>query len=134
MESDNLIKRIRYLMEHLGCNESQFAKLISIDKSNLSKIMSGQRTTGTSIINKIIIATQCNADWIKNGVGDAFDDINVVSEPIADYSKSDNTIILELINIINQQRTDIGWFKKELDKKQDMIDILLSGKIIINKS
>lgn len=57
MKTDAIIQRIRDLIDYFGYTEYQFAKYVSIDKSNLSKLLSGQRTIGEGVINKIVLAT-----------------------------------------------------------------------------
>lgn len=71
MEEDK-IHRINRLIEYFGDTQKGFADRIGVDKANLSKIMSGQRTIGQGIINKIILATGVLRPWLIDGKGDPF--------------------------------------------------------------
>ena len=56
----------------------------------------------------------------------------MVAEPLPEYNNP--YLIIETLKELNKQyKLDIEWYKKELDKKQEMIDIMLSGNVIIQK-
>lgn len=69
-EETTIINRIVRIMEYYSENITTFAKRIGVDKSNLSKMLSGQRTIKEGIVNKIVLATEFRKDWLLNGEGD----------------------------------------------------------------
>jgi transcriptional regulator with XRE-family HTH domain len=58
---------------------------------------------------------------------------NVAASPNTSYDNT-YTVIEQLKNFNVKYKDDIDWYKKELDKKQEMIDILLSGSVIVQKN
>ena len=56
----------------------------------------------------------------------------VAAEPLPEYNNP--YLVIETLKELNKQyKIDIEWYKKELDKKQELIDIMLSGNVIIQK-
>ena len=56
----------------------------------------------------------------------------VAAEPLPEYNNP--YLVIETLKELNKQyKLDIEWYKKELDKKQELIDIMLSGNVIIQK-
>lgn len=56
----------------------------------------------------------------------------MVAEPLPEYNNP--YLVIETMKELNKQyKLDIEWYKKELDKKQEMIDIMLSGNVTIQK-
>ena len=56
----------------------------------------------------------------------------MVAEPLPEYNNP--YLVIETLKELNKQyKLDIEWYKKELDKKQEMIDIMLSGNVTIQK-
>lgn len=81
MESNTVVDRIKLIIEYYKESNSAFAERINVDKSNLSKILNGQRTIKEGVINKIVLATTFNKDWILKGEGNPFDEDKTVKEP-----------------------------------------------------
>jgi transcriptional regulator with XRE-family HTH domain len=70
MNDTEILGRIKRIIAHYGESDADFAKRIGVDKSNLSKMLSGQRTIGEGIINKIVLSTDFHKVWIETGEGD----------------------------------------------------------------
>lgn len=62
-----------------------------------------------------------------------FNNYSIAAEPTPEYGNT-NAVDRELKNQNIQQQKDIEWYKKELDKKQEIIDILLSGSVTVQKN
>ncbi len=59
--------------------------------------------------------------------------VNIAASPVPQYGNP-YTVIEELKDTNMQYKKDIEWYKKEMDKKQEMIDILLSGSVSVQKN
>ncbi len=59
--------------------------------------------------------------------------IDISASPVPLYGNP-YTVIEEFKNSNIQYKKDIEWYKQELDKKQSMIDVLLSGSVTVQKN
>lgn len=74
--------------------------------------------------------------WTAKGrffIYSLFKDYSIAAEPISQYGNT-YSVIEELKNHNLQYKNDIEWYKKEIDKKQDMIDTLMAGNVIVQKN
>lgn len=117
---NDIIQRIRQLMEYYQLNISETALRIGVTQPNLSAILSGKRPLGENMINKFVLSFDINKEWLENGIGDMF---NVNS----------NKIGLRMV-ITRMER---GWTPQQM---ADFLKIPLSeykdiesGKILPNK-
>lgn len=69
MDNDILL-RIRNLITVFGPTQKAFSAMTGIRQPNLSKILSGERPCGEAIINKIVVSTGVNKDWLLTGEGE----------------------------------------------------------------
>ncbi len=94
MKNESIILRMRDLINYMGLTEYSFSQLTSIDRSNLSKMINGQRTIGGSVINKIVLATNCNKEWLQNGIGTMFDSKNndIIPDALCHYTNVDSLL------------------------------------------
>lgn len=67
---ENLIERLKTIMSHYGLSQSEFARRIGVRQPNLSAILSGERTCGMGVLNKILLSFDISKDWLLNGEGD----------------------------------------------------------------
>ena len=64
------VLRIKAIMQHYGLNQTDFSAKTGIPKTSVSKILSGDRTCGESVANKILLAfDNINATWLFEGIG-----------------------------------------------------------------
>ena len=59
--------------------------------------------------------------------------INIAASPVPEYGNP-YSVIEEIKNINIQYKKDIEWYKRELNKKQEVIDVLLSGSVTVQKN
>lgn len=70
-DSDKLL-RLKSLMRATGLNQTQFAEKINMRQNNLSEILSGKRSIGSNVINKLVISLGADLDWLLTGEGSMF--------------------------------------------------------------
>lgn len=61
------IDRIKYLIKLIRRNQAQFADLIGINPSNISKILSGKIPVSESLINRIVVNLGVSKQWLMTG-------------------------------------------------------------------
>ena len=71
-----IIDRVKHIMDYYVENNNAFAERIGVDKSNLSKMLNGQRTIGEGTVNKIVLATEFRKDWLLTGEGEMLNNAN----------------------------------------------------------
>ena len=62
-----VIDRIKYLIKFKRMTQAQFGEAISVDPSNMSKILSGRIPITDRIINRIVVDLGVSKDWLVNG-------------------------------------------------------------------
>lgn len=62
-----IIGRIKYLITLSGKSQAEFARMLSIDPSNLSKHLSGKLAVSDSLINRIVVDMGVSKQWLKEG-------------------------------------------------------------------
>ncbi|MFT4168194.1 MAG: S24 family peptidase [Dysgonomonas sp.] len=68
---NNLITRIREIIQYYNLNISQFAEKTGIGQGNLSSMLNGNRTIGEGVLNKIIVTFEdINKEWLFDGQGE----------------------------------------------------------------
>ncbi len=67
--TSNVADRIRYLIGTMRRTQAQFAKLVGIDATGLSKMLSGRLVVSNRTISRIAKATACNREWLEFGRG-----------------------------------------------------------------
>lgn len=73
----DIVQRIKLIMNKFGLNQTKFSEISGIKQSNLSKILSGERTCGEAIINKIVLSFDINKDWLLTGEGEMLNSTEV---------------------------------------------------------
>ena len=65
MKKEIDVLKIKAIMQHYGLNQTDFSAKTGIPKTSVSKILSGERTCGENIANKILLAfDNINAAWL----------------------------------------------------------------------
>ncbi len=67
MDNQDIIERIRFIMNEMRLNQFNFAKRIDTDPSNFSKHLNGKLPINESLINKIVVNLGVSKNWLKNG-------------------------------------------------------------------
>lgn len=61
------IDRIKYLIKLIRKNQAQFAEMIGINPSNISKVLSGKIPVSDSMINRIVVNLGVSKQWLMHG-------------------------------------------------------------------
>ncbi len=72
MENKEIVMRIKLLIEHENVSPSKFAKMISFNQSNLSKVLKEDRKVPTNLIKAICESLDVSYSWLVNGEGPMF--------------------------------------------------------------
>ena len=72
MENKEIVMRIKLLIEHKNVSPSKFAKMISFNQSNLSKVLKEDRKVPTDLIKAICESLDVPYSWLVNGEGPMF--------------------------------------------------------------
>ena len=63
-------KRIRKIIQKEGLNVNQFSKIIGVNRSALSHILSGRNKPSVDVLEKILDSfPSVNANWLLSGLG-----------------------------------------------------------------
>lgn len=73
---DAIISRIRHIMQLKHLSQSQLAKTIGIDASNVSKYLSGRLPVSEALLNRIVVNLNVSKDWLRDGKGLPFDKVS----------------------------------------------------------
>lgn len=65
--NEEIIKRIRYIIDEMRLTQNEFAQHIGIDSSNLSKYLNGRLAINESLINRIVINIGLSKKWLETG-------------------------------------------------------------------
>lgn len=70
LNTEEFIKRLEFIMDHLGYNASSFADKISVQRSSISHLLSGRNKPSLDFIMKISnLFPELNLYWILDGSG-----------------------------------------------------------------
>ena len=79
-----VLDRLRYLLEESRKTQAQFARLINIDPSSMSKVLTGKMTVTEPFINRVVVNLGVSKDWLVNGRGTPFykaDSVKAIGTP-----------------------------------------------------
>ena len=72
--------RIKFLRTNLGMNQSDFAQKLSISRSAICKIESGENSPSEQTISLICREFNVNEEWLRNGTGNMFKEMSRAEE------------------------------------------------------
>jgi len=131
--------RLDKFMEYKGLNDNKLTVEVGISNGLIGKARKRGSLSPDNISKILYTYPELDANWLFLDEGEMLKS-NKIHSSVADlpteYKKPDKSqmqIIEELQKQNHDQRNDIEWFKKELDKKQEMIDALLSGSVCVKK-
>lgn len=84
IKNDDILLRIKAVIDHYGVSIASFAKMINFNQSNLSKIIRGDRPVPANLINSICQELDVPYNWIVNGEGSMFKEQNS-AKPVGTY-------------------------------------------------
>lgn len=67
MNDQEVIDRIKYLMRELNYKQADFARVVDVDTSNLSKYLNGRLPMSESLLNRIVVNLGVNKQWLAEG-------------------------------------------------------------------
>lgn len=123
-------------------NVIEFERNCNLRKDTLKSIVGKRQSKPSFDTLELIFRTLDRNEilWLVTGEENTEEENKTYSNaaaPIVEYGKpenNDNLLIFELKKQNTQQLKDIEWYKQEMDKKQTMIDILLSGSVTVQKN
>lgn len=134
MDKEGIINRIKELQSYYCVSDYTFSEKIGVDRSNLSKIYSGQRTAGNAIINKIVLSTGASKDWIISGEGTMFTDRHdkLISVNCNDIKENDyrGTPIYDIDATCGFEGREIEFTDDKIIGSIDVPEIRANSKII----
>lgn len=80
----SVIGRIKYLIKLSGKSQAEFARMLSIDPSNLSKHLSGKLAVSDALINRIVVDMGVSKQWLKEGEDVPFSKNAGMALPVVD--------------------------------------------------
>lgn len=66
------LQRLKYLVQLSRRNQAGFAKLLDVEASTLSRVLSGRQAITDAFINKVVVNMGVSKDWLANGRGVPF--------------------------------------------------------------
>ena len=88
IKNDDILLRIKAVIDHYGISIASFAKMINFNQSNLSKIIRGDRPVPANLINSICQELDVPYKWIVNGEGSMFKEQSN-AKPVGAYFNED---------------------------------------------
>lgn len=83
-QQQSVLGRIKYLIKSSGKSQAEFARMISIDPSNLSKHLSGKLPISDALINRIVVDMGVSKLWLKEGKDVPYSKNAGVALPVVD--------------------------------------------------
>lgn len=80
--------RIKFVRKHFHLNQTEFAGIIGMSQTHISKIESGKDNASDKVLLTICSEFNINFDWIKSGIG--------VMETQGESSRTPNDIALQI--------------------------------------
>lgn len=72
IDQKSVQQRIESLKDLKKMNQSEFAKALGIQQSDLSSYLSGKKKIGITLINRICLEFSINKEWLQTGKGDVY--------------------------------------------------------------
>lgn len=117
-------QRIREIKDSKFMNQSEFAEAIGIKQGDLSSYLSGKRSIGISLINRIIIAFPINKTWLLTGKGDMY--ISTERKAVKEEEKQkDSETVKELMAAIKRRDEHVEALIRVNEKHADNFAELL---------
>lgn len=117
--------RIKEIRNAIGKNQTDFAKELSVSRSAICKIESGENTPSEQTIKLICSVFNVNEDWLRYGTGEMFRPISKsdqIADMISDVMKSDEEDFKRRLISALARLDDNGW-----ENLENLID-MISGK------
>ena len=100
METENkqndqqIVERIKYLMDELRYKQVEFAEKIDINASNLSKYLNGRLPISSALINRIVVNLGVSKQWLEEGTDLPFaKQVSVVQQAVQEHQGEYEAIV-----------------------------------------
>ncbi len=93
--ASTVIDRIRYLIETRRLTQTEFARLIGVYPTNVSKVLTGKLGVSEGMLNRIVVNMGVSKAWLRDGEGVPFE-------------KTENTRQMHGYDISSATRNDNG--------------------------
>lgn len=118
----NLSERIKKIRTSCGDTQTKFADKLSISRSAVSKIESGENTPSSQTIALICKAYNANYQWLVNGKGEMFKEEDSDAQAIVDeVMTGDNefakSVLVRLAKLSDERWSQIEEILDELELK-----------------
>lgn len=114
-------ERIKELRKNLGLTLEEFGSRIGMGKSAVSKIEKGLNGTTDQTIRSICREFDVNEDWLRNGVGDMFNQsqASILSRISSDYNltEKEKAIVAAFLELDAADRAAITRYIEKLVEK-----------------
>jgi HTH-type transcriptional regulator / antitoxin PezA len=119
-------ERIKRIRNSLNISQTDFAKKLSISRSAVCKMESGENFPSEQTIKLICNEFSVNEDWLRTGNGEMFvpskkDDL--ISSMLGDVIKADESDFKRRLISALSKLDDSGW-----DTLEKLIDSISEGK------
>lgn len=98
MSENDILLRIKILMDHFNLSSGQFADKILMDRSGFSKRLNGHVAIGDAVVNKIVLALSVNKNWILTGDEPMLIELPTFNDAISFKPLSSSTTVAPLIS------------------------------------
>lgn len=108
--------RIKLLRANLGMNQSDFAQKLSISRSAICKIESGENYPSEQTISLICREFNVNEEWLRNGTGNMFKEVTRSERVTQIVNALDNgdEFILDVFTTLSKLSPDEWEFLKQI--------------------
>jgi plasmid maintenance system antidote protein VapI len=99
-----------------GLNNSKFASILGIQRSNITHILDGRNKPSLSFIEKLITKfPRVNVEWLITGNGEMYKQ-NKISEQKAAHKKSDSPTLFPVVTEVVPEQKPAVYIEKETAK------------------
>lgn len=71
--ASSIVDRIRYLIELRRLTQTEFARLVGVYPTNISKVLTGKLGVSEGMINRIVVNMGVSKTWLRDGIGVPFE-------------------------------------------------------------
>lgn len=130
MKNDEILLRVKELIDERNLSNGKFADVIKMDRSGFSKRMTGAVMVGEGFINRIVLELGVNKRWLTDGVGEKYiqakekakDPKESESEMVSFLKDENNRLSHSLLNKMNElAEVRDRLHKYELDELRSQI-------------
>lgn len=114
----NINDRIKLLRKNLNLSQEAFGNRIGITRASISNIEKGTRNMSEQTLKSICREFNVSSAWLKEGVGDMFNDMDVdllnkVDEILSGEDEFYKNILRTIVNLSDE---DLLLFKRVVDE------------------